>query len=219
VFTLKAPTADAAQKLSKAVHLRTQETDKGLNIIVAEPAKMPSQHSARVDLQILVPRNTNLSVKHGDGAIRIKNVDGRIAAILEDGEIRCEDVAGVMGLRLEDGRIVIDHARLAACSIKMEDGQITCDDIVTGSLDVELEDGVIAMTYGDEVPEDCEITATLEDGSIKLSAPESVFPADAPAKAKRRGDGAEWNTTAETATGERTVRLRVGDGSVKVHKR
>jgi hypothetical protein len=219
VFTLKAPTAEAANKLSKAAYLETKKTDEGLTIIVAEPAKMPKQHSARVDLQVLVPRNTDLSVKHGNGVIRIKNVDGRVAAFLEDGEIRCEDVEGIMALRLEDGRIVIDGADLAACSIHMEDGQITCDEIVTGSLDVQLEDGVIAVTCGDSLPPDCEIKATLEDGSIKLSAPKALFPADAPVKAKRRGDGAAWKTIAETATGKRIVDLRVEDGSIKVEKR
>ncbi len=218
VFTLKAPTADAAKKLSKAVALDTKSTDKGLTVIVTEPAKMPSRHSARVDLQILVPRNTHLSVKHGEGAIRIKNIEGRIAAVLEDGEIRCQDVAGVMGLRLEDGRIVIDRALLAGCSIKMEDGQIACNEI-TGSLDIELEDGVIDVKYADDVPENCEIKADLSDGSIKFSAPKAMFGADAPPKAKRLGEGAEWNTTAETPTGHRSVTLRVGDGSVKVDKR
>jgi hypothetical protein len=216
-FTLKAPTQEAARKLSKAVHLETRTTDKGVSIIVAEPAKIPSRHSAQVDLQILVPRNTNLSVKHGDGAIRITNIEGRIAAFLEDGVVRCEDVEGVLAVRVEDGRAVIERARLAACSVHMEDGQITCNEF-TGSLDIHLEDGTAKVTYGDDVPEDCEIKATLEDGSMKLSAPSAMFPPDV-TKAKRRDDGAEWNTTVETATGQRIVNLRVEEGSIKVEKR
>jgi len=216
-FTLKAPTLEAARKLSKAIHLETRTTEQGATIIVAKPPKMPGRHSARVDLQVLVPRNTHLSIKHGDGAIRIKNIEGRIAAFLEDGAVQCEDVEGVLAVRVEDGRTVIERARLAACSVHMEDGQITCDDF-TGSLDIHLEDGSAKVTYGDDVPEDCEIKATLEDGSIKLSAPSAMFPPDV-TKAKRRDDGAEWNTTVETATGSRTVTLRVEEGSIKVEKR
>ena len=218
VFTLKAPTADAAKALSKAVHLETKSTDEGLTIMAVEPQEMPKQHSARVDLQIVVPRNTDLGLKHGDGVIRIKNIEGNIAVFLEDGEIRCQDVAGAMALHLEDGRVVIDRARLAACSIHMEDGQIACDEI-TGSLDINLEDGAVAVTYADELPESCEIKASLEEGSIKFSAPEAMFGPDAPAKAKRRDEGAEWKTTAQTATGTRSVTLRVEEGSVKVDKR
>jgi beta-lactamase regulating signal transducer with metallopeptidase domain/LysM repeat protein len=216
-FAIKAPALEAARKLSKAVHLETRTTEKGVSIIVAGPAKMPRQHSAQVDLQVLVPRNTHLSIKHGDGTIRIKNIEGRIAAFLEDGAVRCEDVEGVLAVRVEDGRAVIERARLAACSIHMEDGQITCDDF-TGSLDIHLEDGSAKVTYGDDVPEDCEIKASLEDGSIKLSAPSAMFPPDV-TKAKRRDDGAEWDTTVETATGSRTVTLRVEEGSIKVEKR
>ena len=64
-----------------------------------------------MDLQILVPRNTDLSVKHGDGTIRIKNIEGNIAAFLEDGQIRCQDVEGALALHLEDGRVAIRNIR------------------------------------------------------------------------------------------------------------
>jgi beta-lactamase regulating signal transducer with metallopeptidase domain/DUF4097 and DUF4098 domain-containing protein YvlB len=218
IVTVKGPTAETTKKLSKAISLDITPKGKGLGMAVVRPKQMPAGHFYRMDLQIMVPRQTNLNVIHEDGDVKIAEVAGQIKLALEDGAILCERLTGNLNVRLEDGKLKIDQSTFSDCQVAMEDGKIECDNI-QGNLDVRLEDGQIKIGYADDLPPDCTIKVVLEDGSIKLSAPSAMFPADGPTKATRRDDGAEWKTTAKTGQGSRTVTLRVGDGSVKVDKR
>jgi len=271
-FTIKAPTEDAAQELSKEVSLEMTPTSKGLSIKLDHPKNTPQNHSYSANLQIKVPVKTNVTLHNEDGNITIKNLDGQIKVYIEDGNIKCENVSADVELKHEDGNIDIIKSSLTNCKINKEDGNIVCENVsgnidfkledgnvtityaddmsekssvsvhgedgtveinggifteckvnresgvikcnkVCGNLDLTLEDGKIAVDYVDNVPENCAINAKLEEGSIQLSAPGEMFPADA--EVTKKGEGAQWRTKASG----RNVNLKVDEGSIKVDKR
>ncbi len=218
MVTLKAPTADAAKKLSKAVSVDLAPTARGLVIASVMPKKMPEGHSCRVDLVIEVPRRTDPNITCGDGNVRIANIDGQIKLYAEDGDVSCERLAGDLNLYLEDGSLKIDQGAFSNCRVAMEDGSAKCN-AITGNLDFELEDGQVTIVYGDDVPESCAIAVVAEDGSIQFSAPSQMFPTDNSAKVRKTEEGSEWKTVVANAQGARAVTLRTGDGAVKVDRR
>lgn len=162
---------------------------------------------------------TQLNIKKEDGNIHCDEISGNCDITIEDGNVTIGYAEGSNDnstciVRGEDGNVRISRGVFAKCQVNRESGDVRCDN-VKGNLDVKLEEGQVTMHYADSVPENCSIKAQLEEGSIKLSAPNEMFPADAPSKPKRRGEGMEWKTT----SGNRSVSLRVDEGAVKVEKR
>ncbi len=214
IVTVQGPAMETVRLLSKQVSFDMDQTDKGIDIAVVEPKKMPRDYSANVALQILVPRNINLSIKHEDGAVQLKDLQGQVQVQVEDGAISCEDIMANTSLVLQDGKIIVKRSTFSSGSIAMEDGQIECEDI-KGSLACALEDGKVKIVYADDVPEVCSIAVMVVDGGVEFSAPSAMFGPDAPKAAKRVNEGAEWTTVA----GNRTIVLKTQDGSVNVQKR
>ena len=277
-FTIKAPTSEAVKALSKEVSLDVTPTSKGLSIKVNHPKKMLQNHSYQVDLQIVVPGNTNLVLNNEDGNVQVKNLEGQIQIDVGDGDIVCENITAdvrlvsedgnidirkskLTGLNVEkedgnvqcgnisgdcdilvndgdviisyaedlakdcrcivrgnDGNVTINRGTFTECQIKRESGKIDCDN-VRGNLDFKIEDGQVNVNYADNIPENCTINIQLEEGSVKLSAPGGMFPADSPSQAKKMDEGAEWKTQVSTSGGSRTVNLKTDEGSIKVEKR
>jgi len=164
-------------------------------------------------------RVDNLTIRKEDGNIHCDSISGNCDIAIEDGNVTIGYAEGsdencTCIVRGEDGNVTISRGAFAKCQVNRESGNIRCDNI-RGNLDFKLEEGQVTMHYADSVPESCSIIAQLEEGSIKLSAPGEMFPADGPSKAKKKDEGMEWKTTA----GNRTVSLRVDEGSIKVEKR
>jgi beta-lactamase regulating signal transducer with metallopeptidase domain len=167
-FTIKAPTEEAAKELSKEVSLEMTPTSKGLSVKVDHPENTPSNHSYSADLQIKIPRNTNVTLHNEDGNITIKDLDGQIKVYIEDGNIRCENVSAEVELKHEDGNIDIIESRLTNCKINKEDGNIMCGN-VSGNVDFKLEDGNINISYADDVSEKSTVSVRGEDGNVKIN--------------------------------------------------
>jgi beta-lactamase regulating signal transducer with metallopeptidase domain len=165
VFTIKAPTAEAAKELSKKINIKMIPTDKGLSVKVINPEKTPSNHSFKVDLQIIVPVNTNLTVSNEDGNIQVKNITGNTTIKNEDGNISCENVNADMKLALEDGDVNINNSSFNNCNIKLEDGKIQCEG-VKGNFDFHLEDGSVSVSYAEDASEKYTFSVHSEESNV-----------------------------------------------------
>jgi len=218
LLTIKGPAAETTRMLSKAVALNVMPKKGKLALGVAGPDKIPARHSYRVDLQVMVPRHTDLNVMQEDGDVKIAEVAGPVKLLVEDGNILCQRLTGELKVKLEDGDLKIDGCTSPDCKVAMEDGNIDCSN-VSGNLDVVLEDGQVKIVYSDNVPEHCAVRVLVEDGNIQFSAPSEMFPADDTAKVRKAEEGAEWHTTLKTGQGSRDVTLLVDDGEIKVDQR
>jgi hypothetical protein len=232
VFTLGAETLEAARELSKSVSWEIEPTERGLAIAPVQPDEMTSNQSVNVDFQVLVPRQTDVSVALEDGGILCEHLRGDLSLVVEDGEvtvvdsalsacrivqedgeISCDSITGDLSVTLEDGEIDIIESPLSSCAITMEDGEVNCDGVV-GDVNVVLADGEVNIDYGDDVPANCAIRVIVEDGQINFSAPREMFGDDSP-RVRRDEDSAQWRTSHEG----RAVTLQVGDGDIDVDMR
>jgi len=175
------------------------------------------------NIDIRKSKLAKLTVRKEDGNVKCDNIYGDCDILVEDGDViisYAEDLTEncTCVVRGDDGNVTINRGSFAECRIKMESGKIECDK-VRGNLDFKLEDGRVNVNYADNIPESCTINVQLEEGSVKLSAPGGMFPADGPSQAKKKDEGAEWKTQVSTSGGSRTVNLKTDEGSIKVEKR
>ena len=165
IFTIKAPTVEAAKELSKKINIEMIPTDKGLSVKVVNPKKTPPNHSFKVDLQIIVPTNTNLALNNEDGNIQIKNLTGNITVRNEDGNVSCENVTADMKLGIEDGNVNFKNSSFKNCHLRMEDGKIQCED-VKGNFNIKLEDGKVEVCYAEDASEKYTFSVHSEESNV-----------------------------------------------------
>ncbi len=142
--------------------------------------------SLRSDVEICLPRSSDLKLTTHDGRIEIHNVRGEIEAESGDGHVRLNSVEGVVRARTVDGSIVGENVsgdfdgrtedgrielmgsfgRLRAVS---SDGSITVDCVeavpLTGNWMLRSSDG--SITFGVPAGFSSELEASTSDGRIE----------------------------------------------------
>jgi hypothetical protein len=184
--------------------------------------------SSSAKLIVTMPREGHVIAKSGDGSIRVEGVRGRLELRTGDGSIRATDIGGQMMLATGDGSVTIDSAE-GELDVDTGDGSVS----VAGKLDavkVHTGDGSITFRVEPGTSMKSDWSMTTGDGGVSLYLP-SDFDAELDA---HTGDGAIRNelqiasdgnrgTDRERRTlkgklgaGGRTLRIRTGDGSVRL---
>jgi DUF4097 and DUF4098 domain-containing protein YvlB len=182
-------------------------------------------------LRVVVPRRSQVIASSGDGTITIEDVSGKITLHTNDGSVRGSRLDGEITVRSGDGAIRLDRAE-GSLDLETEDGSITLE-AKPSSLRVRTADGAIRL----EVEPDAVMTADWDlqtgDGSIVLTLPtgfhavldaetrDGVVRALHPAIRDERRDGEDRDERrralkATFGDGGRTVRVRSGDGSIRI---
>ena len=183
--------------------------------------------SATAKLIVTMPRDGNIIARSGDGSIRIEDVRGRLELRTGDGSIRGTGIAGQMVLVTGDGSVTIDNAE-GDLDVDTGDGSVS----VSGKLDtvkVHTGDGSITFRAEPGTAMKSDWSMTTGDGGVSLYLP-SDFAAELDA---HTGDGAIRNDLqfagggghgererrtlkGRLGAGGRTLRIRTGDGSVRL---
>jgi hypothetical protein len=170
-----------------------------------------SVHSAsiRSDIEIRVPRETDLTLITEDGRIDVERIDGDIEAESGDGRLRFREVRGTVRSSTSDGSIVgVDL--IGDVDVSTEDGRIELAGSF-GSLTAATSDGSIKVEALENSPPSTEDwVIRTSDGSIDLTLP-SDFSADLEATT---ADGRIVNDLPLDVTHESKTRLkgRLGQG-------
>jgi DUF4097 and DUF4098 domain-containing protein YvlB len=182
-------------------------------------------------LRVAVPRNSQLTAMSGDGSVTIEDINGKINLKTNDGSIRASRVAGEIFVRSGDGSIRVDRAE-GKLDLETEDGSITVE-AKPSSLRVRTTDGSIRMEIEADsaMSEDWDVQTA--DGSVTLSLP-TTFNAELDAETRdgavrashlgvknetREGEDREERRRTLKATlgsGGRTLRVRTGDGTIRI---
>lgn len=182
-------------------------------------------------LRVALPRNSQVTAMSGDGAITIEDVNGKISLTTNDGSVRGTRVGGELVVRSGDGAIRLDRAD-GSLDVETEDGSITLDAKPT-VLRARTADGTIRLQVGDDCVMSGDWDLQTGDGSVVLTLPaefNAVLDAgtrdgavranySALRDAERAGedrDERRRTLQATLGTGGRTLRIRSGDGSIRI---
>jgi DUF4097 and DUF4098 domain-containing protein YvlB len=186
-------------------------------------------NSPSARLIVSLPRRANVVARTGDGSIRVDDLTGRVELRSGDGSIRVANASGDLRLHTGDGSITVERAD-GTLDLDTGDGGVN----VSGKLSaVKMHTGDGSIVYraesGTVMSDAWEITTG--DGGIALYLPED-FAADLDA---RTGDGSIANelpiAEADSGGGEhrralkgrlgnggKTLRLRTGDGGIRLRR-
>lgn len=181
-----------------------------------------------VSLIVSVPQKLSLRAETGDGSIAVERLSGRIELRSGDGSVRAEEIAGSLTVNTGDGSVSLVNASGRAV-LDTGDGSIDARGRFDG-LQVSTGDGSVSVEAdeGSVMSEDWNVTTG--DGSIAFRVPPG-FNAEVDADSGDgtvRAEGATGLTTTRSededhesmrgrlGTGGRTVRLRSGDGSIRL---
>jgi hypothetical protein len=227
----RGPDRETAEALEVTV------TQDGSQVRVQAPAPrvqkefigIGSVASPSVSYEVSVPRAIALSAETRDGSITVSNIRGPVTLRSGDGSIRAERIEGELNANTVDGSIQIADVNGTAV-LESGDGSITVQGRVD-ALRVRTRDGsvVVEADEGSAMSGDWEVTTG--DGSIVFRVPEG-FNAEidaASSDGRVRAEAAGLDTSqgsdererlrGRLGSGGHVVRLRSGDGSIRVLNR
>jgi DUF4097 and DUF4098 domain-containing protein YvlB len=192
----------------------------------SESFSMGFNHSASARLIVSVPRRANVAARTGDGSIRLDGLNGRLELRTGDGSIRVADASGDLRLHTGDGSITVERAegsldldtgdggvnvsgKLSAVKMHTGDGSIVyraeSGTVMSDAWDITTGDGGIALYLPSDF--DAELDARTGDGSISNDL--SIAASDTTGEQRRALRG-------RLGSGGKTLRLRTGDGAIKL---
>ena len=223
----RGPTQDAIDQLK----IETKQEGDRIDIEVKKPLHEViffgvGRLSPTARLIVTMPRDGNVVARSGDGSIRIDHVRGRLELKTGDGSIRATDISGQLTLATGDGSVSLDDVA-GDLDVDTGDGSVS----VTGKLaTVKLHTGDGSITFraapGTSMKDDWSMTTG--DGGVAIYLP-SDFGAELDA---HTGDGSIRNDLQFNAEGDpdkerrtlkgklgaggKTLRIRTGDGSIRL---
>ena len=225
----RGPTKEAIDQLV----IDTSQNGNRIEVTVKRPAGEVAvfgigRIGSTARLIVTMPREGHVVARSGDGSIRVEHVRGRLELRTGDGSIRATDIGGEMVLATGDGSVTIDNAD-GDLDVDTGDGSVSVAGKL-GIVKVHTGDGSITFRAEPGTTMKGDWSMTTGDGGVSLYLP-SDFAAELDA---HTGDGAIRNeldvesdgnrgTDRERRTlkgklgaGGRTLRIRTGDGSVRL---
>jgi len=202
-----------------AAALEVKATQNGNRIELAAPAPRVSRefvgignfNSPSVSFVVSMPKGLKVTATTRDGSVKSTNVAGDLTIRTEDGSVRVEGASGRISLESGDGSI---HAagRLDALHAHTGDGSIVIEadegSAMREDWDVSTGDGSIVFRVPDAFS--AEIDATSRDGSVR---------GDLTGLERAEGTSGQESLRGRLGSGGHTVKLRSGDGSIRVVNR
>ena len=178
-------------------------------------------------LIITMPREGNIAAKSGDGSIRIDRVHGRLDLRTGDGSVHGNEIAGQISVSTGDGSVTLDSTE-GDLDVDTGDGSVRVEGKLTG-VKLHTGDGSVTLRAepGSTMKDDWSVTTG--DGGVNVSIP-SDFSADLDVHSSGGSVRSEFRTDGESrdresgrqtlrgkiGSGGKTLRIRTGDGSIRL---
>ena len=183
-------------------------------------------HHASLRVEIHMPKDADLTVRSGDGAIEVDAITGSVDLTAGDGNITVQGVKGNSRFHTGDGHIegrgldgqvdasagdghINIEGRFDSLRIRTGDGSVTAragaGSKVNAAWTINTGDGSVDL----EIPGDlqADIEASTHDGHISLGLPITVEGTFSSSRIQGKLNG-----------GGQTVTIRTGDGSIHLSK-
>lgn len=224
----RGPTKEAIEQLT----VETKQDQNRIEVTVKRPAHDTvlfgiGHMSSTARLIVTMPSEGRIVARSGDGSIRVEHVRGRLELRTGDGSIRATDIGGEMVFATGDGSVTIDNAdgdlevdtgdgsvsvagKLGIVKVHTGDGAITFraepGTKMKGDWSLSTGDGGVSLY----LPTDfgAELDAHTDDGSIRNDL--DVANDD------RNGERERRTLKGKLGGGGPTLRIRTGDGGVRI---
>lgn len=221
----------ATREEAESIQIRTAQDGNRIQIEVPRAERDGVIHvgsftSPSASLFVSVPRRISLRAETGDGSITAQRIAGRIELRSGDGSIRSEDVEGDVTVNTGDGSVAVVGVN-GRVDLSSGDGSIS----VRGRLDgvrANTGDGAVDVEADTGSAMSDDWTVTTGDGSITVRLPDA-FNAELDAESGDGSVSAAGTTVTATqqdedrqrlrgriGSGGRSIRLRSGDGPIRI---
>lgn len=103
---------------------------------------------AHADLRLLVPKGTDVVVRHAVGDVRVTNVDAKLFLDLASGAVVSSGTHGDLSVDTGSGSVRVSHAQ-GEVNIDTGSGSVTVDDVKGGALSIDTGSGGVDATQLD----------------------------------------------------------------------
>ena len=182
----RASSVAAAQEVAEQTELIFENSDDGLVLIIDAPDNMINR-SVSVNLEIILPDETDLQLETHNGPVDIKNIDGDICATTHNGtidtkniegdivatthngQVKASDISGQIKLETHNGQIDGDVI-FGDMDFKTHNGKIEGRDIA-GNIKFETHNGQVEAFFSEMAAPDCKIEMKTYNGGLDLQTP------------------------------------------------
>jgi|SRR5437868_11616892 len=162
----------------------------------------------RVDVEIHMPREGKISLRTGDGHIRLNNFKGNIEAESGDGGVDMDGIDGSVRAHSGDGHIRT-NGRFDVLDISTGDGRIEARALAGSTVNsnwrLRTGDGSVTLQVPQNLAADVDLHTN--DGHITVELPVSI-----------EGLGEAKNIRGKINGGGNLVTIHTGDGSIRLEK-
>jgi hypothetical protein len=102
-----------------------------------------SNNGRRLHIEVKMPKDADLHVETGDGAVETWGINGNVAVHTGDGSVKANTLNGVIDLHTNDGSITVDTLK-GDIKLRTGDGSIEARDL-DGKCDADTGDGHIRL--------------------------------------------------------------------------
>ncbi len=244
---IKAGSEAEAAKLVEEVKVKVEKSGKRLSIKVERPkTKRFKNNSVGVDLDITVPRQTDVegntvsgSVKISDikgdvegntvsGSVKIFSVNGNVEGNTVSGLVTAENIQGSADLNTASGSIRAENVSGSA-KLNTVSGSIKCREMMSPELHADTASGSINIGYSDSAPGEIDVKVDTASGGIEVELPKAFsghismetgsgsIKTDLPIMVKGKIDKKRIEGTIGEGSG--MVRLKTASGSIRLKRR
>lgn len=216
-------------KLDRDLHVSTTQNGDSVEVVARTGGgsfwDWGVRHSS-LRVEVHMPKDSDLSVKSGDGSVEADSVNGNMDVTTGDGSVRVDGAKGYIRLHSGDGSIdargldgTVDassgdghislEGRFDGLRIKTGDGSVTAraaaGSKVASSWTIHTGDGSVDL----EIPGDlsANIDASTHDGHISSGLPMTMEGTFSSSKIQGKLNG-----------GGQTLEIRTGDGSIRLNR-
>src|SRR5882762_844359 len=166
------------------------------------------KNSRGLHIEVRMPREADLKVETGDGAVQADSIHGNVFIHTGDGSVKANSLTGSIDLHTNDGSITVDSLK-GDIRLRTGDGSIDTRVLpgskMVSSWTIRTGDGSVDLV----LPSDFQtnIDASTGDGHISLGIPVTV-----------EGTFSNSQIHGKMNGGGQPLTIRTGDGSIRLSK-
>jgi len=170
-ITARANTKENAQKLADEVKVKLIPSDNMLTVKIEKPKLVPGKYVC-VSLDVNLPNQINTELTTHNGALKIKNLAGKLNGTTHNSKVTAEKISGTSILKTHNGKIICKEVA-GNTQLQTHNGFITCEE-VSGDIKLKTHNGGVKAFYSTSAPPVCNVSIVTHNGSVNLTAPPNL---------------------------------------------